>query len=71
MQAMTDTSPELEERVRVRMMALSGAERMRIGAQMFDAARRMALASFPPGLTEAERKRRLYHRLYGETWPMP
>ena len=68
---MTDTSPEVAEMVRVRLMALSGAERMRIGSQMFDAARRMALASFPAGLTEVERKRLLYHRLYGEALPVP
>lgn len=63
---MTDTSPEVAEMVRVRLMALSGAERFRMGSEMFDAARRMVLASFPPGLTEIERKRRLFHRLYGD-----
>ncbi len=68
---MTDTSPEIAEMVRVRLMALSGAERFRMGAEMFDAARRMALASFPCDLTETERKRRLFHRLYGETLPTP
>ena len=67
---MTDTSPEVAEMVRVRLMALSGAERFRMGAQMFDAARRMVLASLPPDLTETERKRRLFHRLYGEILPM-
>jgi hypothetical protein len=69
MQNMTDTSPEIAEMVRVRLMAFSGAERFRMGAQMFDAARRMVLASLPPDLTEAERKRRLFHRLYGEALP--
>jgi hypothetical protein len=71
MQTMTDTSPEIAEMVRVRLMALSGAERFRMGAQSFDAARRMVLASLPPGLTETERKRRLFHRLYGEELPTP
>jgi hypothetical protein len=69
MQTVTDTSPEIAEMVRARLMALSGAERFRIGAQMFDSARRMVLASFPPNLTETERKRRLFHRLYGEVLP--
>ena len=68
---MTDTSPEIAEMVRVRLMAFSGAERMRMGAESFEAARRMVLASLPPGLTEAERKRRLYRRIYGEDLPMP
>ena len=69
MQAMTDTSPEVAELVRARLMALSGAERFRMGSQMFDAARRMVLASLPADLTECERKHRLFERLYGETLP--
>jgi hypothetical protein len=36
---------------------------------MFDAARRMVLASFPDGLTETGRKRRLFERVYGEAFP--
>jgi hypothetical protein len=71
MQTMTDTPPEIAEMVRVRLMALSGAERFRMGSQSFDAARRMVLASLPPGLTETERKRRLFRRIYGEDLPMP
>ena len=66
---MTDTSPEIAEMVRVRLMAKSGAERFRMGVEMFEAARRMVLASLPAGLTEAERKRRLFERLYGESLP--
>jgi hypothetical protein len=69
MQAMTDTPPEIAEMVRARLMALSGAERFRMGAEMFDAARRMVLASLPTDLSEAERKCRLYERLYGEPLP--
>ena len=52
---MTDTPPEIAEMVRARLMALSGAERFRMGVQMFDAARRMVLASLPADLTETER----------------
>ena len=66
---MTDTSPEIAEMVRARLMALSGAERFRMGVQMFDAARRMVLASLPADLTESERKHCLFERLYGETLP--
>jgi len=68
---MTDTSPEIAEMVRARLMALTGAERFRMGVQMFDAARRMVLASLPPGLSETERKRLLFERLYGEPLPTP
>jgi len=70
MQAMTDTSPEVAELVRARLMALSGAERFRMGVEMFDAARRMVLASLPASLNESERKRRLFERLYGEPLPV-
>lgn len=70
MQPVTDTSPEIARMVRARLMALSGAERFRMGVQRFDAARRMAEASRPAGLTDAERKRLLFQRLYGEPLPI-
>ena len=69
MQTMTDTPPEIAEMVRVRLMARSGAERFRMGVEMFEAARRMVLASLPADLTETERKRRLFERLYGVPLP--
>lgn len=50
--------------VREKLMARSGEERFVMGALMFDAVREMILASFPPDLTEAELKRRLFERLY-------
>jgi hypothetical protein len=68
---MTDTSPEIAEMVRARLMAKSGAERFRMGAEMFEAARRMVLASLPVGLSEAERKRLLFERIYGNVIPNP
>ena len=67
---MTDTLPEIARMVHTRLMALSGAERFRMGSEMFDAARRMVLASLPPDLSQSERKRRLFERLYGESLPM-
>jgi hypothetical protein len=66
---MNDTSPEIAEMVRVRLMALSGAERFVMGARMFEVARRMVLASFPVGLPEIERRRQLFARFYGEPLP--
>ncbi len=65
MQTMNDTAPEIAEMVRARLMTLSGTERFLMGVQMFEAARRMVLASLPADLTEAERKRLLFERLYG------
>ena len=67
--ACSDTPPEIAEMVRAKLMARSGEERFRMGVEMFEAARRMVLASFPQGLTEAERKRRLFERVYG--MPLP
>ena len=52
--------------VRERLMARSGAGRVLMGSRMFDAARALVLASFPPGLSEIGIKARLCERLYGE-----
>lgn len=62
---MNDTPPEIEERFREMMMARSGAERLIMGASMFDAARTIVLASLPKDLPEEELKRRLFERIYG------
>jgi hypothetical protein len=64
---MTDTPPEIERMVREKIMARTGEERFLMGAQMFDAAREMMCASFPPDLPQTEWKHRLFERLYGES----
>ena len=46
-------------------MARSGAERMVMGASMFDAARAMVLASLTKDLSEDELRLRLLERIYG------
>ena len=66
---MTDTSPEIAELIRQKLMARSGEERFLMGVRMFDAARAMALASLPAGLSPEELKRQLFHRLYGQPLP--
>ena len=66
---MTDTPPEVKKMVRDKIMARSGEERFIMGAQMFEAARVMVLASLPPGLSEAEQKRQLFRRFYGTELP--
>ena len=63
---MNDTPPEIEKRIHEMMMARSGAERLIMGALMFDAARQVVLASLPKDLPEEELKRRLFERIYGE-----
>jgi hypothetical protein len=66
MQRMNDTPPEVADLVRERLLTRPGAERVLMGSRMFDAARSIVLASFPPGLSEIEIKARLCERLYGE-----
>lgn len=66
---MTDTSPEIAELVRRKLMARSSEERFLMGVRMFDAARAMALASLPAGLAPDELKRQLFQRLYGQPLP--
>ena len=63
---MNDTDPQIEQLVRQRLLERSGAERMIMGSRMFDVARVMILASFPPDLTPLEIKERLCERLYGD-----
>lgn len=70
MLGLTDTPPDIAEMVRTRLMARSNEERFLMGTRMFDAARRMVLASLPPGLSDFERKQLLFERLYGESLPL-
>lgn len=52
--------------VRAKLMALSGEERLVMGAQMSERAREMVKASLPPGLSQTEQRRQLFQRLYGK-----
>ena len=63
---MTDTPPEIARMVRVKLMALSGEERLVMGAQMFESAREVVMASLPRDLSEVELRRQLFRRLYGK-----
>ncbi len=60
-----DTSPEVNQMVFDRMMALSGAERLIMGCDMFDSARAMVMASIPDGLSETEQRQLFFKRVYG------
>jgi hypothetical protein len=66
---MTDTSPEIAEPVRQKLMARTAEERFLKGVGMFDTAREMALASLPAGISPEELKRQLFQRLYGQPLP--
>ena len=62
---MNDTTPEVARLVRELCARKTGAERLRMGASMFETARALVLASLPPGLPERELRRRLCARFYG------
>lgn len=62
---MNDTSPEIERRFRQMIMARTGAERLVMGASMFDAARAIVLASLPKDLPGEDLKQKLFERIYG------
>jgi len=60
-----DMARKIEKKSRETMNELSGAERMIIGAQMFDEFRAKIIASLPKDLPEEEFKKRLFERIYG------
>ena len=62
---MNDTSPEIAAMVHARLMAKTGEERFLMGVRMHEAARRMVMASFPPGISDEQRKKLLFERFYG------
>ena len=65
---MNDTSPELAERYRALLMQRSGSERVVMGCEMFDAARRLVRASLgdPTGTDHSPALRvALFLRVYG------
>lgn len=66
---MSDTPASMQERWRRALLSKPGAERLAIGCDMFDDAKRLALAGLRaqnPGTTAAELKALLFVRLYGQ-----
>lgn len=66
---MKDTSPEMEKMQFEMMMNFSPDKRIRLGCEMFMAARTMLIASLPKDLSEKELKKQIYFRTYGEHLP--
>jgi len=60
-----DTSLEFERLVAARYAGMRPDERVRIATGMFDTACELVIASFPPGLSLTELRRRLCRRFYG------
>ncbi len=63
---MNDTPKEIQAMVRSLMMKRTPAERIRMGSDMFESARRMALASLDPNATQEEIRTFLFKRIYPE-----
>jgi hypothetical protein len=63
---MHDTTPAVTEWLRGRYLDRSGSERLVMGAQMFESARTLVLASLPADLSPAQVRRQLCLRFYGE-----
>ncbi|MGB9474563.1 MAG: hypothetical protein WCE87_05775 [Candidatus Udaeobacter sp.] len=66
MPQVTDTRPEIEQMMSNKIMARSGEERFIMGSEMFDSAREIVEASLPKTLSETERRRLLFKRIYGK-----
>jgi hypothetical protein len=60
---MTDTSETISAVMRMRLLKLSGPERLLMGFAMFDAARAMMVAS-RPNMTTTEKRKTIFQRLY-------
>lgn len=66
---MSDTTPKVAALVAERHRRMTPAERVRIAAGLFDAARAIVESSLPPGLSPRERRLGLARRLYGRELP--
>jgi hypothetical protein len=64
-----DTAPEINEMVFKRTMALTDSQRFLMGMSMLTTAREMIWASLPRDISEPQRRRMFYQRLYGEELP--
>ncbi len=66
---MNDTTPEIADEIRRRLLSLPNATRFMMGAAMFDASRAMVMASLPKDLPALELRHRLFERMYGKQLP--
>jgi len=66
---MNDTHPDVAIRFRELMMRKSGEQRLLMGCSMYDTAKqivRSAIYNSRPGITDAEIKREIFLRFYGQ-----
>jgi len=62
---MNDTSPEAKKIQDDLFAKLTGEERMLMGLEMFETAKKIVLSSFPEDLPENEIRKKLFLRFYG------
>ena len=66
---MNDTHPEVAVRFRELMMGKTGQERLLMGCSMYDTAKEIVRSSIynrRPGITEADMRREIFLRFYGQ-----
>jgi hypothetical protein len=64
-----DTSSEFEKMWHEKWMQKTPQERVKFAFSMFSSARAIIISSMPKNLSEAEQKRYIYKRTYGEPLP--
>lgn len=64
--SVADTPPELNAFLFQQMMRKSGAERLMIGCQMTDSARKLVWSGIPDNLSDLERRDIFLQRFYGQ-----
>ena len=66
---MNDTHPEVAVRFRNLMMGKTGQKRLLMGCSMYDTAKEIVRSSIynrRPGITEADMRREIFLRFYGQ-----
>lgn len=66
---MNDTSPEIEKMQFEMIMKLGAKKRIELACEMFMAARELIFSALPKNLSECERKKIYYEKMYGEPLP--
>lgn len=64
-----DTEPEFEKMWHARWLRKTPQERASFAFAMFSSTRKIIVAAMPKNLSEAEQKRYIYERTYGESLP--
>jgi hypothetical protein len=63
---MNDTPPEVEKLYREMIMSRTPEERMQMAFSMMATGRQLILSSLPEGLSEQEKRRQLFERMYAD-----